>query len=85
MIEHHKCSPVIAVLQRKSWLEIEMLKPNKNISATVQQQMLNDRKNDYGVVALLDKQSSLARAEAELVETDAFITAIQTHRASLVA
>ncbi len=51
----------------------------------VRQRVLNDRKNDYGVVALLDKQLSLGRIEKELVEVDAFIASLQAHKATLTA
>jgi transcriptional regulator with XRE-family HTH domain len=39
MLEQNQRLPSTAVLQREAWLEIEIIKPNKNISATVQQQM----------------------------------------------
>jgi hypothetical protein len=51
----------------------------------VRQRVLADRKNDYGVVALLDKQLSLGRIEKELVEVDAFIASLQAHKATLTA
>jgi hypothetical protein len=45
--------------------------------------LLENRKESYGAVALLQKELDLQRINKELVEADAFITAITTHKATL--
>jgi hypothetical protein len=45
--------------------------------------VLENRKESYGAVALLEKQLDLARVELELTEVDAFITVITSHKATL--
>lgn len=45
--------------------------------------VLENRKESYGAVALLEKQLDLARVELELTEVDAFITVITNHKATL--
>ena len=45
--------------------------------------LLEERKENYGSVALLEKEFNLARTEKELQETDAFIAALQARKATL--
>lgn len=47
--------------------------------------LLEDRKETYGSIALLQKEMDLERINKELVEVDGFITTITTHKASLAA
>lgn len=42
--------------------------------------LLNERKHNYGSVALLDKQFELGRVERELEETTVFIDAVETRK-----
>ncbi|MFN0050091.1 MAG: hypothetical protein ACKVOU_13290 [Cytophagales bacterium] len=45
--------------------------------------LLEDRQDNYGVVALLEKEHDIARIEKELEETDAYILALTTRKAAL--
>jgi len=45
--------------------------------------LLNDKKENYGGIALVDKEFDLARVIKELEETDAFIAAVQARKAAL--
>lgn len=45
--------------------------------------LLENRKESYGAVALLEKQLDLARVEKELDEVDAFIETVTAHKATL--
>jgi len=45
--------------------------------------LLNEKKEDFGGIALVDKEFDLARVIKELEETDAFITAVQARKAAL--
>ena len=45
--------------------------------------LLENRKESYGAVALLEKEVDLGRVVKELEEIDAFITAITNHKATL--
>lgn len=47
--------------------------------------LLENRKESYGSVALLEKELDLERINKELDEVDTFITTITTHKASIVA
>ncbi len=47
--------------------------------------LLENRKESYGSVALLEKELDLERINKELDEVDTFITTITTHKASLAA
>lgn len=47
--------------------------------------LLENRKESYGSVALLEKELDLERINKELDEVDGFITTITTHKASLAA
>lgn len=45
--------------------------------------LLENRRDSYGVVALLEKEMDLGRVEQELVEVDVFIAAIEAKKATL--
>lgn len=45
--------------------------------------LLENRKESYGSVALLEKELDLERINKELVEVDTFITGVTTHRNTL--
>jgi hypothetical protein len=45
--------------------------------------LLENRKDSYGSVALLEKELDLERINKELIEVDAFIGAITAHKATL--
>ena len=45
--------------------------------------LLNDKKQNFGGIALLDKEFDLARVVKELEETEAFIAAVQARKAAL--
>jgi hypothetical protein len=45
--------------------------------------LLENRKESYGVVALLEKELDLSRVTLELTEIDTFITAVTTRKAQL--
>lgn len=45
--------------------------------------VLENRKDSYGSVALLEKELELERTNKELAEIDAFITGVTAHKASL--
>ena len=45
--------------------------------------LLNDKKENYGGIALVDKEFDLARVIKELEETETFIAAVQARKAAL--
>ena len=45
--------------------------------------LLEERRESYGVVALLEKEMDLARVNVEIAEVDAFIEAVETKKATL--
>jgi hypothetical protein len=45
--------------------------------------LLVDRRETYGKIALLQKESEVSRLEQDVEEMDAFIAAIEAHRATL--
>jgi len=45
--------------------------------------LLENRKESYGAVALLEREVDLARVSKEILEVDDFITVITTHAATL--
>jgi len=49
----------------------------------LKQFLLNEKKVNFGGVALLDKQFDLARVNKEIEETDTFIAAVQARKAVL--
>lgn len=55
----------------------------KKVKLEYKKFLLTNRKESYGVVALLQKQLDLERINQELSETDAFIAAVQAHKETL--
>lgn len=51
----------------------------------LRQRQLNNRQDDYGVVALLDKELDIERVVKELEAVTAFIAAIEARKAELPA
>ena len=47
--------------------------------------MLENRRESYGAIALLQKQLEVAVVEHEIAELDVLITGIEAHRATLIA
>ncbi len=45
--------------------------------------LLENRKDSYGTIALLEKQMELARVKLELDEVDAFIAAVEAQKSTL--
>ncbi|MDI9258193.1 hypothetical protein [Flavobacterium sedimenticola] len=45
--------------------------------------VLENRKENYGTVALLQKESELGRVEREMAEVDAFVIAVEARKAAL--
>ncbi len=52
--------------------------------AELKQFLLTDRKDDYGAVALLNKEFDLARVDKEIAECDVFIAAIEARKLAIV-
>jgi predicted transcriptional regulator len=80
MIEDHKRSPSTPVLQKQSWLEIEIIKPNKQVSATVQQQMQQYNKKQKDKLSKL-KANCLHRCTVQhhLAQADVALKFIHIH------
>ncbi|WP_320814540.1 hypothetical protein [Flavobacterium sp.] len=55
----------------------------KKVKLEYKKFLLENRKESYGAVALLEKQMDLARVVRELDEVNAFITIITDHKATL--
>ena len=55
----------------------------KKVKLEYRKFLLENRKESYGAVALLEKELDLARVENELEEVDAFIAALTAHQATL--
>lgn len=55
----------------------------KKVKLEYKKFLLENRKESYGAVALLEKQMDLARVTQELAEVNAFITLITNHKATL--
>ncbi|QBZ98850.1 hypothetical protein [Flavobacterium sangjuense] len=58
---------------------------NKKTRLEYKKFLLENRKESYGTVALLEKEMDLARVEQEIEEVDAFIAAIEEKKAALTA
>ena len=71
---------VIGILPEGETKEEEIKKRTKLV---YKQFLLENRKESYGVVALLQKESDLARVTKELEELDAFIATVTAHKATL--
>lgn len=57
---------------------------NKKTRLDYKKFLLENRKESYGVVALLEKEMDLGRVNQEIEEVDAFILAVETHKATLL-
>lgn len=55
----------------------------KKVKLEYKKFLLENRKESYGAVALLQKELDLERIKKELIEVDAFILAITNHKATL--
>ena len=55
----------------------------KKVKLEYKKFLLENRKESYGAVALLEKQMDLARVVKELEEVNAFITLVTDHKATL--
>ena len=58
---------------------------NKKTRLEYKKFLLENRKESYGTVALLEKEMDLARVEQEIEEVDAFIAAVEEKRQALAA
>ena len=58
---------------------------NKKTRLEYKKFLLENRKESYGTVALLEKEMDLARVEQEIEEVNAFIAAVEEKRAALAA
>ena len=56
---------------------------NKKTRLEYKKFLLENRRESYGTVALLEKQMDLARVQVEINEVDAFISAIEERKAAL--
>lgn len=56
---------------------------NKKTRLEYKKFLLENRRESYGVVALLEKEMDLARIQQELVEVDAFIAAVEAKKSTL--
>lgn len=56
---------------------------NKKTRLEYKKFLLENRRESYGTVALLEKQMDLARVQVELDEVDAFITAVEQRKAAI--
>lgn len=55
----------------------------KKVKLEYKKFLLENRKESYGAIALLEKELDLARVTQELAEINAFITLITNHKATL--
>ena len=58
---------------------------NKKTRLEYKKFLLENRRESYGTVALLEKEMDLARVEQEIEEVDAFIVAVEGKKAALAA
>ena len=56
---------------------------NKRTRLEYKKFLLENRRESYGVVALLEKEMDLARVRMEISEVDAFIAAVEAQKATL--
>lgn len=56
---------------------------NKKTRLEYRKFVLETRRESYGVVSLLEKQLDLSRINQEIGEVDAFVTAVETQKATL--
>jgi hypothetical protein len=58
---------------------------DKKVTLEYRKFVLENRKENYGTVALLQKESELGRIDQELAEVDAFMAAVEARRLSIAA
>ena len=80
IVELSAVNTIISVLPEGPTKEEEI---KKRTRLEYKKFLLENRKESYGAVALLEKELDLARVEQQLVEVDAFIAAITAHKATL--
>jgi len=56
----------------------------KKIKADYKKFLLETRRETYGMIALLQKQSDVARVDQEIESLDEFTSVIETHKATLL-
>ena len=80
LVELSAVDTIISVLPDGPTKEEEI---KKKVKLEYRKFLLENRKESYGAVALLEKQMDLARVVKELEEVNAFITIITDHKATL--
>lgn len=80
LVELSAVDTIISVLPDGPTKEDEI---KKKVKLEYKKFLLENRKESYGAVALLEKQMDLARVEKELEEVNVFITIITDHKATL--
>lgn len=80
LVELSAVDTIIGVLPDGPTKEDEI---KKKVKLEYRKFLLENRKESYGAVALLEKQMDLARVVKELEEVNAFITIITDHKATL--
>ena len=80
LVELSAVNTIIDVLPEGPTKEEEI---KKKVKLEYKKFLLENRKESYGAVALLEKELDLARVEQQLEEVDSFITVITNHKATL--
>ena len=80
LVELSAVNTIIDVLPEGPTKEEEI---KKKVKMEYKKFLLENRKESYGAVALLEKELDLARVEQQLEEVDSFITVITNHKATL--
>lgn len=80
LVELSAVDTIIGVLPDGPTKEEEI---KKKVKLEYKKFLLENRKESYGAVALLEKEMDLARVEKELDEVNAFITMVTAHKATL--
>ena len=80
LVELSAVNTIIDVLPEGPTKEEEI---KKKVKLEYKKFLLENRKESYGAVALLEKELDLARVEQQLEEVDSYITVITNHKATL--
>lgn len=80
LVELSAVNTIIGVLPEGPTKEEEI---KKKVKLEYKKFLLENRKESYGAVALLEKELDLARVDQQLDEVDSFITTITNHKATL--
>lgn len=80
LVELNAVNTIIDVLPEGPTKEEEI---KKRVKLEYRKFLLEDRKESYGAVSLLEKELDLARVDQQLVEVEAFIVLITNHKATL--